>query len=109
MLPLLQVYGPITSAVVHLQTVANGFSVTGQIPTVSGYVIPAGHFLQINTRDKTVLYDGDPTQPVGNAIDWQNYLLIDLTPQMDNVMSLTGQTTTGSSQVIATWNDGYLT
>lgn len=107
--PILDIYGPITNAQVSISTVANSLNTAAQIKVVAGYVIAAGHFLRVNTRDKTVYVDGDTTQPAGSAIDWTNWFWVDLAPQFDNRMTLTGQTTSGSTQVIATWNDGYLT
>lgn len=109
-LPVLDIYGPVTSAVVTVsnQPYPGGGFYSNQVKTVTGYVIPAGHFLRVDTSSKDVWYDGDHQQPSGSAIDWQSWLFPPLTPGTDHLLQLAGSTTTSSTQVQATWQDGYL-
>jgi hypothetical protein len=105
--PMLRIYGPITSAEVDFYLPTIG--ATLGFRTVPGYVVNTGHFLQIDMRSRNVLIDNDPTQPAGNAIDWSTFSVAALPAGVDNRMSLVGQNATGSTQVQASWNDGYLT
>jgi hypothetical protein len=108
--PVFTIYGPITNPQITSSIAVPGGGGYGQgIYTVAGYSIAAGHFLQIDTATKTVLYDGDPAQPQGSALDWSRTAFpVYPTGGLVSFFYLTGQTTTGVSQAVATWHDGYL-
>ena len=106
--PYLRIFGPITNPLVAFQT-------TGPPPVRSGfdmvYRIDAGHFVGIDTRVHTAYLDDDPTQSVLSAIDWGGFMKWPVLPNAPDstALSLTGTGTTSSTQVVATWNDGFLT
>ena len=101
------VYGPITNPQIAC-TYGNGGGAS--IYTVAGFTIAAGHFLQIDTKRKSALYDGDPYQPQSSAIDWQRSLFpVFPAGGVRSWFNLYGQTTTGVTQCVATWQDGYIT
>jgi hypothetical protein len=103
--PVLTIYGPITGA----QVAINGPSDAFLVPFVAGYTIGAGQFVVVDTKAKTALVGGDPSQSVITQIDWANVAWPAIAPDVTYFLSLTGSGTTGVSQVVATWRDGYLT
>jgi hypothetical protein len=108
--PVLRFYGPITGPYAS-------FGVAGQ-PTAwvrfqPGYVIPAGHYVQVDTAARTAFYDGDPTQSVFNQLainpaePWP--YIPPGAPAKFTQMALQGGGSTGTgTQLVATWADPYL-
>ena len=106
--PLLRIYGPITQPLVTFSydAPAAPASVVFTVP----FRIDAGHHVEIDTERKTAYRDGDRAQPVLGSIDW----LATVWPYIPArgapaTMTLAGEGTTYTTQVQATWNDGYLT
>jgi hypothetical protein len=109
--PLLRIYGPITTPKVTFHTlVANTlFQVWG----VAGFAIAPGHFVAIDTAQRTAYMDGDPAQNVLGSIDWLNTIWPVIPRSPDGAtMTLSGDPAggvmTGVTQVQATWQDAFL-
>jgi hypothetical protein len=105
--PLLYIYGPITRP--HAWIVNTDLSGTFDIYTLPGLTISAGHSLVIDTRAKTAYLDNDPTQPAMASIDWTStsWPLVTPSPNTGN-LRLAGSSTSGITQVVAWWQDVYL-
>ena len=105
--PLLYIYGPITRP--HAWIVNTDLSGTFDIYTLPGLTISAGHSLVIDTRAKTAYLDNDPTQPAMASIDWTStsWPLVTPSPNQGN-LHLAGSSTSGITQVVAWWQDVYL-
>jgi len=108
--PLLQLYGPITGARVLFKV---GATNSGGVGLVASYVIGSGHYVEIDCAQRTARLDGDPTKSVLTSIDW-NYVSSSggwptIPPASTVTMTYSGTSTTSATQVVATWNDGYLT
>lgn len=104
--PYLRIYGPITSPIVTF-TVAGRFY--ARIYVEGGVRIDAGHFLGVDCDAHTAYLDDDRTQSWLGQLDWSATIWPDLPPAPAYAyMSITGESTTSSSQVQATWHDRYL-
>jgi hypothetical protein len=105
--PLLRIYGPITAPAVAFTPNA------GLVAFQPTMVVSGGHYIEVDCAARTAYLDGDRTQNVLTQMDWPTmnaqggWPLIP--PHTTVTMSLTGQSTGGSTQVQAFWNDGYLT
>jgi hypothetical protein len=112
--PLLRIYGPITGPVVNFTTTdpTSGATTTWSVQFLADYRIDAGHFVDVDTSARTAYLD-DGTSAL-SALDWgaisQGWPALPVLPAT-STMSLTslGGNTTGVTQVVATWSDGYLT
>ncbi|HEY2303001.1 MAG TPA: hypothetical protein VGH66_13975 [Acidimicrobiales bacterium] len=107
--PNLAIYGPVTAPAVTVDPPGpNVFT----IKFLAGFVIAAGHYVSVNTTTKTALLDNNPASSVANQIDWQNTTWPVVPPNTSATaatLTLTGTSTTGATQVRATWQDAYLT
>jgi hypothetical protein len=106
--PLLRLYGPATGAAVRFTV---GGANAGAVGLVASYVIAAGHYVEVDTDERTAYLDGDRTKNVLTSLNWN--LIISsgwprLAPGVTTEMAYTGTSTTTSSQAVAFWNDGYL-
>ena len=106
--PHLMIYGPITDPLVTFDTVtfpSQHFEIG-----MAGYRIDAGHFVSIDTDQHTAYLDDNKTQSVLAELNWQNLVwpVLPVAPD-ETYMALSGTVTSGLTQVIATWQDGYLT
>jgi hypothetical protein len=76
----------------------------------SSFVIANGHYVDIDTANRTVLYDGDPAKSRLSSLDWTQSSWQWLPPlPVSATLTLTGTATGGSTAVQAFWQDGYLT
>jgi hypothetical protein len=113
--PKLTVYGPITTPQVGLSLQVAGTLYA--LYFVSGFRIDVGHRVEIDTAAHTAFYDGDPTQSVLSSIDWRYFNTAGYVPSWplvppapeSAVLTLSGTSTSSSTQAVATWQDGYLT
>jgi hypothetical protein len=109
-MPMLRIYGPITQPQVWIAlSGGGGFSVY----FVAGFRIDQGHRVDVDCARHSALMDGDPSQSVLGSIAWNllygpGWPVIGPAPAWGS-MSLSGQSTSASTQVSASWNDGYLT
>ena len=107
-LPSLRIYGPITNPRVQMPRYGSTAGNSGNI--AMNYRIDAGHFVNIDTMAHTAFLDDSPYQSVLSFIDWTTQQWPVCPPLPGYVsMQLTGTGTTSSTQVVATWRDGYLT
>jgi hypothetical protein len=106
--PYLRIFGPITGAAVTFVTQISGQ--TFLVPMLLTNRIDAAHFIGIDTAKHTAYLDDDITKPVLNMIDWTRLIwpVLPVAPDQSTV-TLTGQNTTGVTQVLVTWRDRYLT
>lgn len=108
--PVLNIYGPITTPKVQFTTQQSGQNF--QVWFMPGFYINAGHYVAVDTLNRTILQDG--TTPTLGQLDWSNTVWPVLPNSPDSTaFSLTydstGLQTTSSTQCQATWQDGYLT
>lgn len=106
MRPLFRIYGPITAPVVQVQI--SGL-VAYQLFFLGSVVIPAGQWVDVDCRTKTVILNSDPSQSWAANLDWQNSTWPVIQPGILAGMWLRGSSTSGITQVQAFWQDGYLT
>jgi len=104
--PMLRLYGPISAPVITLATQLSGqrFVIAGSLTSR----IDAGHFVAIDCASQTAFLDGDPSQPWLSQLDWTRttWPVLPVVPDQ-TTMSLTGNNTTGITQVQASWQDRY--
>lgn len=104
--PYLRIFGPISAPRVTMHT-ALAPNVWTKINLTSR--IDAGHFVGIDTVKHTVYLDDDPGKSLLASVDWANTVWPVLPNSPDyTVLELAGTGTTTSSQVVASWQDGYL-
>ena len=106
--PYLRIFGPVTDAYVYFSSQAP--------PYHAGWIgvrgrIDAGHFVGLDTRAHTAYLDDDPTQSVLARLDWNNlqWPVLPNWPATTGLYFTQGTGTTSSTQVVAEWQDGYLT
>ena len=105
--PYLRIFGPITAPKV---TMRNNMAPVVQSNIWLTSRIDAGHFVGIDTVRHTARLDDDPNQSVLSLLDWANTTWPVLPNAPDSTqLSLAGTGTTTSTQVVASWQDGYLT
>jgi hypothetical protein len=106
--PLLRIYGPITAPVVTI--VNSDGSGTSSIKFSASTVVNSGHFIDVDTNRKTAYFDADHTQPAISSLDWtaSSWPVVNPAPNQGN-MTLSGGSTTGITQVLASWQDVFLT
>lgn len=103
--PYLRIYGPVSNPVVQINY-SPYFGVVGML-----YNIDAGHFVGIDTDKHTAFLDDLPNQSVLSALDWVNlrWPVIPPDPRAATLSFTAGDGATSSTQVQATWQDGFLT
>jgi hypothetical protein len=104
--PKLRIYGPITAPQVNIQQ--NNYPII-TVNFQPAFIINAGQYVDISTADHTAFLNGDPTQSVISSIRWDTTIWGVLLPGLTYTMILIGSTTTGITQVQATWHDRWLT
>jgi hypothetical protein len=110
--PLLRLWGPITNPVVTM-TPTTGADPSGPpalIVFIPGFQIDPGAFVDVDAAQKTAYAQGDPTRSVMAQVDWaQTVWPVLPTLPYWTFLTITGETTTSTTQVQASWHDGYLT
>jgi hypothetical protein len=110
--PLLRLWGPITNPLITL-TPTTGSDPAGppaKIAFIAGYLVGAGHYVDVDTAAKTAWLDGDPSQSVMAQVDWaQSVWPILPTLPYYSTLTVAGESTSAASQVQALWYDGFLT
>jgi hypothetical protein len=104
--PLLRIFGPVTAPVVSF---SGGNGAFAMLPTLT---VSGGHFVEVDTATKTAWLDGDRAQNLLSYVDWATIYAQGgwprIPPKTNVTMTMTGQSTSGSTQAQALWNDGYL-
>jgi len=104
--PFVRIFGPITQPVVTF-TLPDGR--TFRIAFLASFTIGPGAWCDVDTRAKTAYYNSDPTQNMLARLDWSVTSWPVLPVHVDNRVTLTGAApTTGVTQAVVTWQDGYL-
>jgi hypothetical protein len=103
--PQISLYGPVTTGMLTLQDNAN--NTLTQFGFVSGYVIAAGHRVDIDANLRTAYVDGDKTQNASGSIDW-SVSSWPYVAQTGAVLQLTGTATSAATRAVATWFDGFV-
>jgi hypothetical protein len=105
-LPLLRIYGPVTAPVVAF---SGG---NGVVPFMGTLIVSGSHFVEVDCAARTAYLDGDRTQSLLTQIDWATMNggggWPHIPPGSSVTMTLSGQSTSGITQVQASWNDRYL-
>ena len=107
--PLVRIYGPITDPAVGFQVAnADGPNRVYALVFTAGFRIDPGHWVDADTATKTVTSDAG-TSAMGD-LDWMasEWPVLPVAPGI-TYMTLTGTSTTTTTQAVATWQDGYLT
>ena len=103
--PMVRVYGPISNPRVSFDT-ADGPTVHYEVGMT--YRIDGGHYVDIDTRAHSAQDDAGAS--VLAYLDWPAILWPFLPNSPDSTtMAITGTGTSSTTQVVATWQDGYLT
>ena len=104
--PLLRIYGPVSAPTV-LFSGGNGF--VGFQPTLG---LNAGQYVEVDCAAHTAYLNGDRSKNVLTLIDWTNIAANGGWPRIPPLthvtMSMSGQSTGGTTQTTALWSDGYL-
>jgi hypothetical protein len=103
--PLLRIWGPVTGPRVTIRTPAGTTFVVG---FVTPFAIGAGAFVDVDTKQRTAYYNGDPNEPALTSLDWTTLEWPILPVHVDNALTLTGSGATSTTQVQAIWHDGFL-
>jgi hypothetical protein len=111
--PLLRIYGPITAPQVRMWAYYPDPGSPSAEYTVTfepSFVIGSGEYVEVDCANRAAYRNGDPTQPVVNALSWvaSRWPVIHPLPE-SNSMTLAGDSTAGVTQVQALWHDGYIT
>jgi hypothetical protein len=110
--PVLTIYGPITAPHVHVWawTPDPGNPLASyDLYFVPSFVVGSGERVVVDCDRHTALIDGDPARSVISSLDWSASRWPVLHPlEAHNSMALQGTSTAGVTQVVATWQDGYL-
>jgi hypothetical protein len=107
--PLVRIYGPISGPGMYVHF-APTVGPVADIRFLSSFRVDAGNWVDIDTRAKTALVNGDPTQSVLASLDWLNttWPVLPVAPA-STTMNLYGTGTSNVTQVQAIWADGFLT
>lgn len=104
--PLLRIYGPVTAPVVSFTPSAGVFAM---LPTLT---LSGGEYVEVDCAAKTAWRNGNRTLNVLSQVDWATIAANGgwpLIPARTTVtMTMTGQSTSGSTQTVAYWQDGYV-
>lgn len=106
--PLFRITGPLTAPSVGLGLADPPYT-TWFLAFQSSFTIPVGHYIEIDTENRTVFYDGDPAKPRLASMDWtvSSWQWIAPLPSA-TIMSLTGTGDGPGTRVDAIWQDGYV-
>jgi hypothetical protein len=108
-LPVFRITGPLTGPSIGLGLAGPPYT-TWFLAFLSSFSLTTGHYVEIDTANRTVFLDGDPAQPRLASMDWtvSSWQWIPPLPS-STIMSLTGSGDGPTTRVDAIWQDGYLT
>jgi len=105
--PHTRIYGPITQPQLIMQRQPDGTST--QFNFIASFVLSAGQWVDIDSANRTVFLQGDPTRNAAASVDWSTSSWPYIPPQPKSILlRLTGQSTSVVTQAVVTWNDAYL-
>jgi hypothetical protein len=103
--PKVDIYGPITKPQLVFQRGPGG--AYSYFTFQASFIVNAGQWVEIDSERHTVMMGG---QSVLSSVDWSQSVWPYVPPEPQIViMSLSGSSTSGNTQAVASWNDGYLT
>jgi hypothetical protein len=103
--PLVRVYGPATAPAVVF---TYGDGSTSTLAFDAGYDLAAGDWLDIDAEARTVNLNSDPTRPELAAVDWPTSAWPFVPAGTAATFVLDASSTSGVTQAVAYWQDGYL-
>jgi len=105
--PVYRIYGPITKPNVQVRAFDGTNTVTTNMTFLATFTIGSGQWVDIDSANKTAtLSDGTSVQA---QIDWQATRFTAIGPAPGNAtIFLNGTSTTGITQVVASWQEGWL-
>ena len=107
--PVYRLYGPVTGGRVAINTYtgAGTLILSAYIYFLSTFTIGSGQWVDVDSANKTaVLSDGTSVQ---SQMDWNVTRFTGIGPSPGYAtMIMQGTSTSGSSQVVASWQEGYL-
>jgi hypothetical protein len=107
--PRLLIYGPITKPLVQIHSQSGSTSRLGSIAFVASFTISAGQWVEVDCRTHEAYLNSDPSQPVLEQVDFSSLAWPYILPApYVNSLSLSGDSTSGITQVQAFWQDLYL-
>jgi hypothetical protein len=108
--PRLRIYGPVTGAQVDMAPGTAGGPKAISVAFLNSFTIGAGHYVEVSTANRTAYLDGDASQSVIASIDWYRSVWGVLPANTTSYLTfIIGSTTSGITQVQASWHDRYLT
>lgn len=103
--PVFRIYGPCTQPIITWIDPVGGGTLGPKIALQSSVTISAGDFVEIDTRLKTVLMNGDPS---GNRYSWLDLSTTVWGPLQAGPNLLHFQASNPSARCTATWTPTYL-
>jgi hypothetical protein len=112
--PVIRIYGPITgpeAQVWHWRRVDMGEQAYFFLRFAPSFIVAAGEYVEVDCQRHTATRNGDPTASVVSSILWLSsaWPLIYPAASYEVRMQLSGDSTSGITQAVATWQDRYLT
>ena len=104
--PRLRIYGPITHAQATMQPASNVAAI--QVVFAQSYSIAAGHYVEVSTAERTAFLDGDRSQSQIAFLDWSQSIWGVIPAHVAHYLILIGTSTSGVTQVQASWHDRYI-
>lgn len=98
--PLLRIYGPCTNPTIEQIT-------QGRELVFSALTINAGEFLEVDTRERTIRYNGDPADSRYDNLDFPDSQWWTLSPGT-NLLRLNPATFTAPSNLVVEYRDAWL-
>jgi len=105
--PLFRIYGPVTGPWLRVTNQITGDTLVWLVFS-NAFTLAAGHYVEIDTTARTILVDGDPAQSAYQQVMWAASSWRKLQPGVTSLMTLSGTSTSGVTQAVATWQDVYL-
>ena len=102
--PRFRIFGPVTGP--DLRITLAGASVVEELRFAASFTIAAGRYVDADSHRRTIVDDTGAS--VYGQVLWGQSQWGALLPGSTYQMALLGSTTTGSTQALATWQDGYL-
>lgn len=111
--PLLRIYGPITAPniqfIVRPGNIGGANAYSTYVRFAAGFIIDAGHWVDVDTDAKTAYRDSDPAQPCFSSLNFAATTWATIPPGHAD-MILTGSGASNNiTQVQAFWQNAYLT
>lgn len=104
--PLIRITGPITAPAV---TITPPSGPAWKLAFLGSFVVPAGHFVDVDTDARTIYLDADPAQARLASLDWTVSSWQWVPAGTTATITVAGTSTSAATQAAASWRNGYLT